>query len=303
MHVDSLMLKVLIAMLPGIFVYYLYAGLGVIENIATVLLASLIFEAVSLFVRHRPILPALADLSAVVTALLLALAIPPGAPVWLAFTGSFFAIVVAKQLYGGLGYNPFNPAMVGFAVLLISFPQFMTSWQSLDAHSGATILDSTSTARKALQELDLSQTNMGLFGAAGYEWVSAFFAIGGLWLYHSGVISWRIPLSFLAGLLIPACVAWLIDSQFFLSPLVHLFSGATLLGAFFIATDPVSAATSPKGRLIYGFGIGLLIWLIRSFGGYPDGVAFAVLLMNIAAPSIDYMLRPQAHSVSMGKKP
>lgn len=269
--------------------------------------------------RSRAVTHTLLDGSALVTGLLLALALPPLAPWWIPVIGSLFAIIIAKQLYGGLGYNPFNPAMVGYVVLLISFPLEMTLWPaagkypdlastfslfftgslpgagSIDAVTMATPLDTVRTRLglgDTLTELR-SGALFGLAGGAGWEWVNLWFLAGGLFMLKLRVIQWRIPASMLAGLALTALVFHLYDPDTYASPLFHLFSGAAMLGAFFIATDPVSASTTPRGRLWFGFGIGILTWVIRTWGGYPDGVAFAVLLMNLAAPTIDFYTRPR----------
>jgi len=257
-----------------------------------------------------------------VTAVLLALALPPLAPWWVTVTGTAFAIVVAKQLYGGLGYNPFNPAMVGYVVLLISFPREMTVWPAADVVSGhyAGILESVRIvftgqpvvasldAFTGATPLDLMKTQLGLnqtvaeawvspvfgdFGGKGWEWLGNGFFIGGLWLLYKRVITWHIPVAVLGSLFLMALVFSAYDPGSYPSPLFHLFSGGAMLGAFFIATDPVSAATTPKGRLVYGAGIGILTYVIRTWGGYPDGIAFAVLLMNMATPTIDYYTQPR----------
>jgi electron transport complex protein RnfD len=276
--------------------------------------------------RSRAVTHTLLDGSALVTGLLLALALPPLAPWWIPVIGSLFAIIIAKQLYGGLGYNPFNPAMVGYVVLLISFPLEMTLWPaagnypdlastfslfftgslpnaaSIDAVTMATPLDTLRTRLglgDTLTELR-SGALFGLAGGVGWEWVNLGFLAGGLFMLKLRVIQWRIPASMLAGLALTALVFHLYDPDTYASPLFHLFSGAAMLGAFFIATDPVSASTTPRGRLWFGFGIGILTWVIRTWGGYPDGVAFAVLLMNLAAPTIDFYTRPRVYGQRNG---
>ena len=249
-----------------------------------------------------------------VTAVLLGLALPPTAPWWLTLVGVSFAIIVAKQLYGGLGMNPFNPAMVGYVLLLISFPVAMTQWispgdapslqQSLqlfagqlpvDGLSGATPLDTFRTWAGDEAALASHPILHGELAGQGWEWVNLAFLLGGLYLISRKIITWHIPAGFLAGLAAPALVAWLIDPVRFADPLFHMLSGGAMLGAFFIATDPVSAATSRIGRLVYALLIGVLIWVIRSFGGYPDAVAFSVLLLNLSAPFIDYYTQPRTY--------
>ncbi|GAK86606.1 electron transport complex protein RnfD [Vibrio ponticus] len=275
---------------------------------------------------------ALRDNSALVTAWLLAIAIPPLSPWWVITIGLVFAIVIAKHLYGGIGQNPFNPAMVAYVVLLISFPVQMTSWISpqelqatpismvdafsliftgfnveglslqqirtgIDGITMATPLDSFKTAIVAGQTASeaMSQPQFGAFAGLGWQWVNLAYLIGGIALIKLRVISWQIPVSFLAGLFVMSGLFMLLTPDQTASPMVHLFSGATMLGAFFIATDPVSASTTVKGRLIFGAFIGAMVFIIRSWGGFPDGVAFAVLLANMCVPLIDYYTKPRTY--------
>jgi electron transport complex protein RnfD len=331
------MITVLLAMIPGLIAYVWFFGWGVVINIILAVCTALAGEAAMLRVRRQPIMLYLTDGSAIVTAALLALAIPPTSPWWLTVTGTLFAIVVAKQLYGGLGYNTFNPAMVGYVALLVSFPREMTAWLpvatfsqhplnflesaawiftghlpaglTLDALTEATPLDSIrtnlrlgSTVANIRAQLGLDEETsrllsvipiFGAFGGKGWEWVNAGFLAGGLWLLYKRVIYWQIPFSMLGSLVAFSLLFYAIDADHYASPLFHLFSGATMLGAFFIATDPVTAAGSSTGRLIYGAGIGALMYVIRAWGGYPDSVAFSVLLMNMAVPLIDEYFKPR----------
>ena len=268
---------------------------------------------------------ALADYSALVTAALLAFALPSLTPWWVTATGALFAVIVAKHLYGGIGFNIFNPAMAGYVVVLVAYPMEMNLWVaprmgdidyinltvlqtivytlsgslpdalSFDAISRATPLDAMQSGLRTMRTYAEVRTNpmMGDFGGRGWEWLGNFFAFGGAWLLVKKIIRWQIPVGVLAGLLVPAGLMFMMDPSTNASPGFHLFSGATILCAFFIATDPVSAATSPKGRFVYGVGIGLLIYFIRKWGSYADGVAFAVLIMNMATPAIDYVTRPK----------
>ncbi|MDX1804633.1 MAG: electron transport complex subunit RsxD [Alcanivorax sp.] len=310
----AFMRQVLYATLPGLAVLTWQFGWGSVINVLWAVLVALLSEAAILKARGRPLGFYLKDYSAVVTAVLLGLALPPTAPWWLTLIGVSFAIIVAKQLYGGLGMNPFNPAMVGYVLLLISFPAAMTrwiapgqtpdpaqSWQlflgqaGVDGFSGATPLDTFRTWAGNASELSGHAILHGQFAGLGWEWVNLAFLLGGLYLLARRIITWQIPAAFLLGLGLPALIAWHLDPVRFAGPLFHLFSGGTMLGAFFIATDPVTAATSRLGRFIYALLIGVLIWVIRSFGGYPDAVAFSVLLLNLCAPFIDYYTQPRTY--------
>ncbi len=322
--VSTIMFKVMLALLPGIAAYVWVFGGGVLVSLVLASATALASEALMLKLRGRPIAPFLSDNSALVTGWLLALALPPLAPWWLVVVGTLFAIVIAKHLYGGLGYNPFNPAMIGYAVLLISFPVVMTQWPAplalaqaklsffdqaififqrvlpagfqVDAVTTATPLDYLKTQLKmdgALMEVIRQAPVFGNLGARGGEYVTGAYLLGGLYLLQQRIISWHIPVAFLGALALVSGVFHLANPEHYAGPLFHLFSGASLLCAFFIATDPVSGPTTPNGKLVFAAGIALLTWLIRSYGGYPDGVAFAVLLMNICVPLIDAHTQPR----------
>lgn len=317
------MLKVLIALLPGIAVYVYMFGGGVLITLILATVTALLTEALMLKLRRRPIQPFLMDYSAVITAWLLALAIPPLAPWWLIVVGTFFAIVFAKQLYGGLGYNPFNPAMVGYAVLLISFPVLMTKWPAalqiaqtplsfgdqlqfifsgalpqgvaLDAITSATPLDYLKT--QLLVNHDMASIQAApMFGALsgkGSEYVAVAYLLGGIYLWQQKIISWHLPTAFLGTLTLMSGAFWLINPDQFATPILHVFGGASMLCAFFIITDPVSGPTTPRGKLYFAAGVAIITYLIRVYGGYPDGVAFAVILMNICVPLIDAHTQPR----------
>lgn len=321
--VSIIMLKVLLALVPGIVAYVWVYGGGVLVSLALASATALASEAAMLKLRERPIKPFLMDGSALVTAWLLALALPPLAPWWLVVVGTLFAIVIAKQLYGGLGYNPFNPAMVGYAVLLISFPVIMTQWPAplalaqaqlsfadqwayifqqvlpvgvqVDAITSATPLDYLKTQLKLQHAVaDIRQAPLfGLFGGQGGEIVAGAYLLGGLYLLQQRIISWHVPVAFLGALALFAGLFHLWQPQQYAAPLFHLFGGASMLCAFFIATDPISGPTTPRGKLIFAAGIGALTWVIRTYGGYPDGVAFAVLLLNLCVPLIDAYTQPR----------
>jgi len=318
-NVSAVMLQVLLALIPGIAAYVWWFGWAIIINISIACVTAIIFESAILRLRKRPVYNTLSDYSAIVTAILLALALPTLAPWWLIVVACFFAIVIAKHLYGGIGYNPFNPAMIGYVVVLVSFPQHMTQWLlphtdvsllqnlqiqfqglQLDGISGATPIDSLKTVVRDQQSLaDINPAGLlGHIGGYGWEWIGASFLLGGLWLIYKGIISWQIPTGMLASIAAFSMIMFAIDAHQYSNPLVQLFSGGTILAAFFIATDPVTASTTPRGRLIYAAGIGILTYIIRTWGGYPDGIAFAVLLMNMAVPTIDYYTRPRVFGTS-----
>ena len=333
--VSSLMLQVLVALVPAGMAHVWFFGPGFILNLLVAAVFAAAGEALMLSLRSRKPETGLTDYSALVTAALLAFALPSLTPWWVTATGALFSVVVAKHLYGGLGFNIFNPAMAGYVVILVAFPMHLNLWvaprmgdldyqhlsilQTLqftltgslpdgilfDAISRATPLDVMKSGlnnARTVQEIRAIPI-MGDFGGRGWEWIGNFLAIGGFWLLVKKIIRWQIPLGVGLGLLIPATIMYMVEPGSHASPGFHLFGGATILCAFFIATDPVSAATSPRGRLIYGLGIGLLIYVVRRWGSYADGVAFAVLLMNMAVPAIDYLTRPQivGHQRSEGE--
>ena len=313
---QRVMLQVLLATVPAVLVLTWLFGIGTLVNLLWASLVALGCEAAILAMRKRPITFYLKDGSALVTAVLLALALPPYAPWWLTLIAVGFAIIFGKQLYGGLGQNPFNPAMLGYVVVLISFPLPMTTWPAPhsvgmlagiehiwglaslpDGWSQATALDSLKLNKSlTVDELWAQNPAFGRFGGQGVEWVNLAFLLGGLYLLKQKLISWHAPVGMLAALAVMSLLFWNgsgSDSNG--SPLFHLLTGATMLGAFFIVTDPVSGATSQLGRIIFGAGVGVLVYIIRTWGGYPDGMAFAVLLMNLTAPTIDYYSRPRTY--------
>jgi electron transport complex protein RnfD len=325
--VPVIMRRVLFALVPAMLCHTWYFGPGLLVNFALTASAALLTEAVVLRLRGRPTRYALRDCSALVTAALLSFALPPFVPFWIPLIGGAIAITLAKQLYGGLGKNIFNPAMVGYVFLILSFPVEMTQWLpprmgdldyqplSVGEHVGYVFtgrlpagLDVDAVTRAT--PLDLVKEGLragrpfaeirggslfGDFGGRGWEWVANFIALGGLYLLYTGTIRWHIPTTFLLGILTPATVLYLVDPSAYATPGFHLFSGATMLGAFFIATEPVSAAGTDRGRLIYGAGIGLLVYALRTWGAYPDGVAFSVLLMNGTVPLINRYTRPRIY--------
>ncbi|OPX55277.1 electron transport complex protein RnfD [Oceanospirillum multiglobuliferum] len=315
----QVMRYVILATLPGLATLTYLFGWGSLINVLLASAFGLVFEAIVLKMRKRNPMPALKDNSALLTCVLLGLALPPLAPWWMLATGSFVAIVIAKQLYGGLGNNPFNPAMVAYALLLIAFPVEMTQWisparllehtpdlvsslqavfghpQIADAFTMATPLDGFKHKGELMAD-EYWRQNAFMPEKVWEAWAlsSIAFMLGGLFLLWKKIFTWHIPVAFLGSLGLLSLLAYGADASNFASPMIHLFSGATMLGAFFIATDPVTAATSNKGKLWFGAGIGVLVFVIRTWGNYPDAVAFSVLLMNFAAPLIDYYSQPRS---------
>lgn len=322
--VEHAMRSVLLALLPAsAFDLWLF-GLPAILLFIVTIAAALGFEAAFLAATGKRVREGLLDGSAALTGWLLALSLPPWAPCWLGVLGAFIAIVLAKQAYGGIGQNLFNPAMVARVALLVSFPVVMTAW--VDPHPlfsarAASLAESFAIAAAGVPDAMSSATPLGhvktelsravpvsqsvqdapapgelLLGrrAGSMGETSALLILaGGLFLLWRRVISWHIPLALLATLFGIAQLASLIDPARYAGGLFHLLSGASFLGAFFIATDYVTSPMSRGGKLIYGAGCGLLTWVIRTWAGYPEGMAFAVLLMNALTPIIDQYTRPR----------
>ncbi len=327
--VQLVMLKVLAALLPGIAIYINFFGWAVVVQIAIASVTALLAEALMLTIRKKPVRPFLADGSALVTAWLVALTVPPIAPWWLTMLAVLIAIVIAKHLYGGLGQNPFNPAMVAFCSMIVAYPQLMSQWPAvgftdfaaqiqaifgqrhLDAIVMATPLDALRTAlhtpeaRATVSGVLGSHATFGNIGGKGWEWIALGYLIGGLWLIQQRVITWHVPAAFLGTLCLASLLANLANPDQYAGPVFHMLTGGAMLGAFFIATDPVSGSTTPRGKLIFAAGLALLTWIIRVFGAYPDGIAFATLLMNICVPLIDMHTQPAVfgHKGKAGKEP
>ncbi|MES9836534.1 MAG: RnfABCDGE type electron transport complex subunit D [Candidatus Thiodiazotropha sp.] len=319
---------VLLALLPAtLYSLYLF-GWPAIFLFGTTVLAALVFEAGSLRLAGKRVRPFLLDGSALLTGWLLAMTLPPWAPWWIGLVGAFLAIVIGKQVFGGIGQNLFNPAMVARVALLISFPLEMTLFNApvplfsaqapgfldslaitfgqsnqLDAVSSATTLghlktelgrgvtlDTASGGVESLWQLTLGEAS----GSLG-ETSALFLLLGGLFLIYKRIITWHIPLAMLGSLALLATIFHLIDPQSYVGPLTHLLSGAAILGAFFIATDLVTSPVSIRGQLLFGAGVGLLVYAIRTWAGYPEGVAFAVMLMNACTPLIDHYLKPRIY--------
>lgn len=248
------------------------------------------------------------DLSAVVTGILLAFNLPPALPTWMAALGSVFAIVVAKQLFGGIGYNPFNPALAGRVFLLISFPVHMTTWSPWRIPSPAAGINAiTSATPLGLLKTSLSQGTMPyqFDGATAWQFLLGVkngcigevsglaLLIGAAYLLYRKCIYWQVPAFFIGSVAVIAGILWKVDPAHNLSPLFHVLSGGVILGAFFMATDMVTSPVTKTGMAIFGAGCGALTMIIRKWGGYPEGVSFAILIMNAVVPLINRGTRPR----------
>jgi len=320
---SRLMAWVLLATLPGLAVQSYFYGYGTLINLVWASGLALGLEALVLGLRRRPIMIFLTDGSALVTAFLIALALPPFSQWWLTLIAVLFSIVFAKHLYGGLGNNPFNPAMVGYAICLIAFPVSMTQWPAIeqtlnfgqqwqwfwmesidggiDAWTGATALDlMRHTNGLTLNEVALDNPQLGLSLSVSM-WVNLAYLAGGIGLLAINAFTWHAPIAMLASLGFCAGLFHMGEPDLYPSASQHLLTGATMFSAFFIVTDPVSGATSRKGKVVFGIGVGILVFIIRTFGSYPDAFAFAILLMNLSAPLIDTYTRPKAYGHKSSK--
>ncbi len=334
--VGRIMLLVWLALLPASLMGIYTFGWPTLNLLLITSAVAVAAEAWSLKMAGQPIKLTLGDGSALLTGWLLAMTLPPWAPWWIAVVGALFAIIVGKQVFGGIGQNLFNPAMLARVALLISFPLEMTTWVApspitsaaapsfidglaitfgfitpLDTLSGATVLGHVKTelglghAMEAILPAIYSHESAGLGimrGSLG-ETSALLLLLGGLFLLGMRVISWHIPVAMLATLGGLSTVMHLIDPQHYMDASVHLLSGGAMLGAFFIATDPVGSPSTPRGQLLYGAGTGLLIYVIRTWAGFPEGVAFGVLLMNAVTPLIDHYVRPRIYGRSRGGAP
>jgi electron transport complex protein RnfD len=319
------MAEVIIALVPAVLAgCYFFRGYALIL-IPTCVISSLVTEWLcNLLRRKEKPLESLGDLSAVITGLILALSLPPAIPFWAAIIGSVFSVAIGKMVFGGLGCNTFNPAMVGRAFLTASFGMLMTTWTvpatinsampqlSPDApdaitqatplawskqaiknrqprhnNSAAAYHEDTSAGKAGFVNAQLKSLFVGSVAGCLGETSKIAILLGGLYLLIRQIINWRIPLAVLISTYVCGAIAYSIDHSAYISPLAHLMTGGILLGAFFIATDPVTAPLTNKGAWIFGAGIGALTILIRIVGEYPEGVMYAVLIMNAFTPLID----------------
>ncbi|GAA3976741.1 electron transport complex subunit RsxD [Allohahella marinimesophila] len=308
------MLTVLMCTLPGLLAMLWFFGAGVLLQLCAALAGALAMESLAALLRGRSVWRHLKDGSALLAGWLVGLCFPPLAPWWLASLAAILGVGLGKHVYGGLGQNIFNPAMTGYALVLVSFPlQLTQGWP--DAATGSAVMliddrgqvlaDAISAAtpldqyKQALVR-DLSQGAQLTIDATTFAWqmINLAFLVGGLILLSRGLIRWQIPVSMLTAFTLCSLIASPSGDQVLSFSLFQLSSGAVMLGAFFIATDPVTAATSRQGQLLFGAGIGLLLFLIRRYSAWPDGIAFAVLLMNLCVPLLDYYTRPRVYGHS-----
>lgn len=289
----GIMMAVVLALVPGSAAMIYFYGTGVAQNLLIAVPLGLAAEAVCLRLRQRPVREPLADGSTALTCVLIGLALPPAAPPGVLAIAVVAAIALAKHLYGGLGNNVFNPALVGYAVVLVSFPVAMAAWPvPLDGQTGATALVSMKY-REGLTVAEAWQRagGFGAIGGYGWEWINLGFLLGGAVLIWRRLAAWRVPVTILITIAVLATAFWDGGSSASSgSPLFHWFTGSTMLTVFFFATDPVTHPVSPRGQVWFGIVVGSATFMIRAFGNYPDGAAFAILLGNALTPYLDKRL-------------
>lgn len=290
--IQSIMRDVIIALIPATAVGIYYFGIPALITIVVSIVSSVFFEWLYQKAMKKPV--TVSDLSAVVTGLLLALNLPASAPIWVPIVGSAFAIIFAKQLFGGLGQNFINPALAGRAFLVASYPTEMTTWTAPVGFSGA---DAVAVATPlatlkggAMPDASLMDVVVGNIGGCIGETCAIALIIGGIYLIVKHVISWKIPVIYIATVFILTAA---IGRKGLRVPVYELFTGGLMLGAFFMATDYASSPVTPKGQVIFAIGCGLITTLIRIFGGYPEGVSYSILIMNLAVPLIERFTEPK----------
>lgn len=330
--VSKTMGLVMIALLPATAFGIYEFGWPALYLFSITVLSSLLAEAIGLRMSGKPVRMYLLDGSAILTGWLLALSLPPWAPWWIGILGAFLAIIVGKHVFGGLGQNLFNPAMVARVALLISFPLQMTTWVmpqpmfstlapgaldslsitfstffahgiNIDAVSSASILGHVKTELGRGMALNTAipagysvwKQAMGTAAGSMGEASTLLLLAGGLFLIFKRIITWHIPLAMLATLAILATLFNSMEPQYYPDAVYHLVNGATLLCAFFIATDLVTSPVTHRGQLLFGIGCGALVYIIRTWAGYPEGVGFAVMLMNALTPLIDHYIKPRIY--------
>lgn len=297
--VQWIMLQVCFALIPGTCLYAILVSGHVVTNVIIAAATALICEALCMWLRKRSAMSAVSDGSALLAAILLALAVPPTLPAWQLIIGTAVLVLLGKQVFGGLGHNPFNPAMVAYAFLLISFPVTMTAWDNpglnqVDVEWSAITM---ATPLDYMRSIDITGTTNSIIPTneqitnlifdTPWPIIALGWLLGGIYLIVRRVISWHIPSSVLLSIFVLYISQNIIGNEISLPAFPAIFTGAILFGAFFIATDPVTAARSKTGQLLFGTGIGFLCFFIREYSAYPEGFAFAILLMNMTVPLID----------------
>lgn len=287
--IQSIMRDVIIALVPATAAGIYYFGLRALILIVAAIISAVFFEWLYEKITKKPV--TINDLSAVVTGLLLAMNLPASAPVWVAIVGSAFAIIFAKQLFGGLGQNFINPALAGRAFLLASYPTEMTTWVVPNglAADAATYATPLAQLKNGTLDASLGQLVLGQVGGTVGETCAIALIIGGIYLLYKHVISWKIPVIYIATVFILFAV---IGRHGMRMPLQEIFAGGVMLGGIFMATDYASSPVTPKGQVIFAVGAGLLTYLIRTFGGYPEGVSYSILIMNCCVPLIERFTEP-----------
>lgn len=313
--VPKVMYGVVIAMVPAMLVSFYFFGIGAAKVMLTSILACLFFEwVIQKYIIKGP--PTINDGSALVTGILLAFNVPSSLPVWITIIGAFVSIGIAKMSFGGLGKNPFNPALVGRVFLLMSFPVQMTTWPIpkplfggdalTDAVTGPTplgILKEGLRAGQTVQEImpQLPEYVRELIGNQGGSLgeVSALaLLLGAVYMLIRRIITWHIPVSYLLSVVVFSGIFWLIDPTYYMDPLFHLITGGMMLGIFYMATDMVSSPVNHRGMIIFGVGCGVLTMVIRLWGAYPEGVSFAILIMNAFTPLINRGIKPRRFGIA-----
>ena len=311
----KIMYGVVIAMAPAMLVSIYYFGLDAVRVLLLATVSCLVFEwIIQKYLIKQP--STIADGSALVTGILLAFNVPTNLPGWMVVIGALVAIGMAKMSFGGLGKNIFNPALVARVFLLISFPVQMTSWPKpkaiteglADVITGPTplgIVKEGLDAGKSMTELQSELPAFidyltGQIGGSMGEVSAIALILGGLYMIWKKIITWEIPVSVLLTVFVFSGILWLIDPQYNADPMFHLVTGGLLLGAIYMATDMVTSPMTKGGQLVFGFGVGLLTILIRIWGAYPEGVSFAILLMNAVVPLINKGFKPRRFGVKPG---
>ena len=288
--IQSIMRDVIIALVPATAAGIYYFGINALILVIAAIVSAVAFEAICQKVMKKPV--TVSDLSAVVTGLLLAMNLPAAAPVWVAIVGSAFAIIFGKQLFGGLGQNFINPALAGRAFLLASYPTEMTTWSvpnGLEVADAATYATPLAQLKAGHLDASLGELMLGQCGGTIGETCAIALIIGGVYLLYKHVISWKIPVIYIATV---AILFGVIGRHGVRMPLQEIMAGGVMLGGIFMATDYASSPVTPKGQIIFAVGAGLITYLIRTFGGYPEGVSYSILIMNCAVPLIERFTEP-----------